>query len=168
MSALSTSARAFGAVSGFGTECGSFGSATARTASFLPSPRRSRKRKNMRSADNVRDRLRLPTPSRPARREEGAHVAGGESVHLRKRRQPVQMAGEEAQELGEVAGIGLRGVRRELALDLEIGKPSLHRPLRSGAATITASASAALANELPPSRPRAAHPLQYYGIELTS
>jgi hypothetical protein len=36
ISAPSTSAVAFGAVSGFGTECGSFGSDTARIASFLP------------------------------------------------------------------------------------------------------------------------------------
>ena len=36
MSALSTSAVAFGAVSGFGTECGSLGSDTERIASFLP------------------------------------------------------------------------------------------------------------------------------------
>ena len=168
MSALSTSARALTAVSGFGTECGSLGSATARTASFLPSPRRSRKRKNMRSADSVRDRLRLPTPCarRDARKARTSRAA--ESIEVRERRQPVQMAGEEAQELGDVAGIGLRRVRRKLALDLEIGKPSLHRPLEVWRGDDHGFSFGCLGQRASPIPTQGGAPLRYYGIELTS
>ena len=69
---------------------------------------------------------------RPARGEEGAHVARGERVEMGERRQAVQLRGEEGEELAEVAAIGLGGIDGELALDREISMPRLDRALEIG------------------------------------
>ena len=59
----------------------------------------------------------------PPRGKKGAHVARLERQELLHVRQAVEMAGEEGEELGDVAFIGLGRVGRELALDAEIGEP---------------------------------------------
>ena len=63
----------------------------------------------------------------PPRRKKGAHVARLERQQLLHVGQAVEMAGEEGEELGDVALIGLRRIGRELALDGEISEPVLDR-----------------------------------------
>ena len=61
------------------------------------------------------------------RGEKGAHVARLEREQLLHVRQAIEVAGEEGEELGDVSGVGFRGVGRELALDGEISEPILDR-----------------------------------------
>ncbi len=81
----------------------------------------------MRSADSVRARLRLPTPSLRRDGEEGAHVARLEREELLHVGQAIEMRSEEGEELAEIPLIGLRGLGGELALGADIGEPILDR-----------------------------------------
>jgi hypothetical protein len=66
-------------------------------------------------------------PLAPPRREEGANVARRQREELLHVRQFAALTREEGEELRDVAAIGFRRVRRELALDREIGEPVLDR-----------------------------------------
>ena len=81
----------------------------------------------MRSALNVRDRLRLPTPSlrRAARKARTSRAESAKSCFMSGSLSCAR--GDEGEELADVALVDFGRVRRELALDRKIGEPVLDR-----------------------------------------
>ena len=111
----------------------------------------------MRSADSVRDRLRLPT------------LAPGATRGRRARRGRRERSLEEASAAGSDGRRGSSRIGRgrghrpprcspRLALDLKIGKPCLHRPLEVRRGDDHSFSFCCLGQRASPSGPRAAHP----------
>ena len=65
---------------------------------------------------------------RPAMRHEGAHVGGRQRGNVRERWRRREMAGQEAEELLEIALVGLERILREPPLAAEIAPPSRAPP----------------------------------------
>src|SRR5512132_1820515 len=84
-------------------------------------------------AEEAADRGHRPCRRRPfvrppaAPSEVGANVGGSELGQRPQLRRTAEMAGEEVQEGGEIASVGLQSVGREAALVAEPGMPILYR-----------------------------------------
>ena len=68
----------------------------------------------------------------PALGKEGAEIESGEASKFDQPRLAAEMGGEEGTELGEIAGVGLEGLRRNPTLGFQISEPSAERLGRIG------------------------------------
>ena len=102
-------------------------SATCRSARFLRDFRRSSQRKKVRSADMLRASERPANLGPAARRHEGPEALGIEPAEIGHAGGMAQLAPEPAEELAQVALVGLERLVGASALVREVGEPRLDR-----------------------------------------